>query len=100
MALAKISLAGAAAIAIISWGALAQESQGKGQITQFDHINGTITLRHAPAGTVGSAGAPSVVDEYKIKDGGASKNLHAGDEVEFTATRIDGVLTITKIQKK
>ncbi len=100
MALAKISLAAAAAITIIGWGALAQEGQGKGQITQFDHINGTITLRHAPAGTVGAAGASSLVDEYKIKDGGASKDLHAGDQVEFTATRIDGVLTITKIQKK
>jgi len=26
--------------------------------------------------------------------------LHAGDEVDFTAAQIGGVLTITKIQKK
>jgi Cu/Ag efflux protein CusF len=100
MTLAKISLASAAAITIISWGALAQENQNKGRITQLDHINGKITLQHAPAGTVGAVGASSLVDEYKIQDGGASKDLHAGDEVDFTAAQIGGVLTITKIQKK
>jgi Cu/Ag efflux protein CusF len=103
MTLAKISLASAAAITIISWGALAQENQNKGRITQLDHINGIngkITLQHAPAGTVGAVGASSLVDEYKIQDGVASKDLHAGDEVDFTAAQIGGVLTITKIQKK
>src|ERR1700726_2107201 len=99
MTLAKISLASAAAITIISWGALAQENQNKGQITQLDHINGKITLQHAPSGTVGAAGASSRVDEYKIQDG-LAKDLHAGDEVDFTAAQIGGVLTITKIQKK
>jgi Cu/Ag efflux protein CusF len=100
MTLAKIRLASAAVIAVISWGALAQENQNKGLITQFDHINGTITLQHAPAGTVGAVGASSLVDEYKIQSGVASKDLHAGDEVEFTAAQIGGVLTVTKIQKK
>jgi Cu/Ag efflux protein CusF len=101
MTLAKISLASAAAITIISWGALAQENQNKGLITQLDHINGKITLKHAPAGTVGAVGASSLLDEYKIADGLASKNeLHAGDEVDFTAAQIGGVWTITKIQKK
>jgi Cu/Ag efflux protein CusF len=99
MTLAKISLAGAAAITIISWGALAQENQNTGRITQLDHINGKMTLQHAPAGTVGAVGASSLVDEYKIQDG-LAKDLHAGDEVDFTAAQIGGVLTITKIQKK
>jgi len=70
------------------------------RITQFNHINGKITLQHAPAGTVGAVGASSLVDEYKIQDGVASKDLHAGDEVDFTAAQIGGVLTITKIQMK
>ena len=101
MTLAKISLASAAAITIISWGgAWAQENQNKGRITQLNHINGTITLQHAPAESVGAVGASSLVDEYKIQDGVASKDLHAGDEVDFTAAQIGGVLTITKIQKK
>ena len=60
---AKISLASAAAVTIISWGALAQENQNTGRITQFNHINGKITLQHAPAGTVGAVGASSLVDE-------------------------------------
>ena len=45
MTLGRISLASAAAITIISWGAWAQENQNKGRITQLDHINGTITLQ-------------------------------------------------------
>ena len=96
---AKISLASAAAVTIISWGALAQENQNTGRITQFNHINGKITLQHAPAGTVGAVGASALVDEYKIQDG-LAKDLHAGDEVDFTAAQTGGVLTITKIQKK
>jgi Cu/Ag efflux protein CusF len=78
---------------------LAQENQNTGRITQLDHINGKMTLQHAPAGTVGAVGASSLVDEYKIQDG-LAKDLHAGDEVDFTAAQIGGVLTITKIQKK
>ena len=99
MTLAKISLASAAAVTILSWGALAQENQNTGRITQLDHINGKITLQHAPTGTVGAVGASSLVDEYKIQDG-LAKDLHAGDEVDFTAAQTGGVLTITKIQKK
>jgi Cu/Ag efflux protein CusF len=99
MTRAKISLASAAAITIISWGALAQENQNKGRITQLDHITGRITLQHAPAGTVGAVGASPLVDEYKIQDS-LVKDLHAGDEVDFTAAQIGGVPTITKIQKK
>ena len=99
MTRAKISLASAAAITIISWGALAQENQSKGRITQLNHITGNITLQHAPAGTVGAVGASPLVDEYKIQDS-LAKDLHAGDEVDFTAAQIGGVLTITKIQKK
>ena len=99
MTLAKISLASAAAITIISWGASAQENQNKGRIIQLDHINGKITLQHAPAGTAGAVGASSLVDEYKIKDG-LAPDVHAGDEVDFTAAQIGGVWTITKIQKQ
>jgi Cu/Ag efflux protein CusF len=98
MTLATIRLASAAAITIISWGASAQENQNKGRIIQLDHINGKITLQHAPAGTVGAVGA-TLFDEYKIKDGLAS-DVHASDEVDFTAAQIGGVWTITKIQKK
>jgi hypothetical protein len=35
-----------------------------------------------------------------MQDGIASNALHAGDEVDFTAVQIGGVLTITKIQKQ
>src|SRR5258707_15293710 len=100
MTLSKSSLGSAAVITIIGWGAWVIENQNKGRITQLDHINGTITLQHAPAESVGAVGASSLVDEYKVQDGVASKDLHAGDEVDFTAARIGGVLTITKIQKK
>src|SRR3981081_3872131 len=53
----KISLASAAAIAIISWGALVQKNQNKGVIPLLDPINGKISLQRAPAGTVGAAGS-------------------------------------------
>ena len=57
------------------------------------------SMRYVRPG-VGAVGGSALVDEYKIQDGIASKDLHAGDEVDFTAAQIGGVLTITKIQKK
>src|SRR5258708_12863422 len=75
MTLAKISLASAAAITIISWGAWAQENQNKGRITQLDHINGTITLQHAPAERVGAAGPSSLLDQSKVQNRVPSKNF-------------------------
>jgi len=100
MAVAKIVLAGVAALTIISSGAWAQEHQQTGRIVKIDQANGKITLQHNLVGTVGAAGAASPTDEYKIQDGLAVRDFKVGDQVDFTETRVGDVWTVTKIQKK
>jgi Cu/Ag efflux protein CusF len=96
MTVAKAILASVAAIIIASSGALAQVAQ-IGRITTLDPKQGTIGLEH-PAN--GQAGAPAVVDPFKIQKSLAVSNLKAGDRVTFTSAQVAGTWTVTKIQKQ
>ena len=98
MKIAKIILASATAIAIVSSGALAQQAL-TGSITKVDELNGKITIQQTQSGTVG-ANAGGATDDFKVQDGLLFNALQAGDKVVFTATEIGGVKTITKVQKQ
>lgn len=97
MNIAKIMLAGTAAL-IISSAALAQQALN-GTITGLNRINGTITIQQTQSGTVG-ANAGSAAQEFKVQDGLSLDDLHAGNRVTFSVTEKDGVKTITKLQKQ
>jgi Cu/Ag efflux protein CusF len=100
MTIAKTILAGAAAIAIISSGALAQQNQTTGKIIKIDKASGNITLEHKQGGTVGAAAEKDLVDTYKMGEGLPLGTLKVGDPVVFTEARIGEVWTVTKIQKQ
>jgi len=97
MNIAKIMLAGTAAL-IISSAALAQQALN-GTITGLNRINGTITIQQTQSGTVG-ADAGSAAQEFKVQDGLSLDDLHAGNRVTFSVTEKDGIKTITKLQKQ
>jgi Cu/Ag efflux protein CusF len=98
MRITKVILTSAAAIAIISSGALAQQALS-GSITKVDEANGKITIQQTQSGTVG-ANTGGASDEFKVQDGLLFNAVQAGDKVVFTATDIGGVRTITKLQKQ
>ena len=98
MRIPRIILASAAAIAVISSGALAQQAL-TGSITKIDQANGKITIQRIQSGTVG-ANAGGAADDLKVQDGLLFNALQAGDRVIFTATEIDGVKMIIKLQKQ
>ena len=98
MRITRIILASAAAIAVISSGALAQQAL-TGSITKIDQANGKITIQRIQSGTVG-ANTGGAADDFKVQDGLLFNALQAGDRVIFTATEIDGVKTIIKLQKQ
>jgi Cu/Ag efflux protein CusF len=97
MKIAKIILASAAAIVIISSGALAQQAL-TGSITKVDEAKGTITIQQTQSGTVGANTGGAA--DFKVQDGLLFNALQAGDKVVFTATEIGGVKTITKLEKQ
>ncbi len=67
-----------------------------GTIVKLD-AKGTIVLAHPQNGL---ADAPTVVDQYRVRDGLPISHLDADDKVDFTAAQVGGVWTVTKIQKQ
>jgi Cu/Ag efflux protein CusF len=97
MKMAKIVLAGTAAITLISSVAFAQQAL-TGTVTGIDRINGTIAIKQTQSGTVG-ANTGGAAEEFKVQNGMLNA-LHAGDKVAFSATEMGGTKTITKIEKQ
>jgi Cu/Ag efflux protein CusF len=98
MKLAKIALVGAAALTIISSGALAQQTLS-GTISKVDEANGKIAIQPTQGGTVG-ANAAGAAQEFKVQDGLMFNAIQAGDKVSYSVTENGGVKTITKLQKR
>jgi len=99
MKIAKIALASAAALIILSSVTLAQQAMtGTGTVTTVDRISGNLAIQQTQSGTVG-ANSGGVVNVFKLQ-GGSLDAWHAGDKVTFSATETGGVKTITKIEKQ
>jgi Cu/Ag efflux protein CusF len=98
MKVAKIILAGTAALTLIGSAALAQQAL-TGTVTKVDRINGTVAIRQTQSGTVG-ANTGGAAQDFKAQDGLSLDAVHAGDKVTFSATEANGARTITKLQKQ
>jgi Cu/Ag efflux protein CusF len=98
MKIAKIILAGTAALTIIGSAASAQQPL-TGTITKLNRLNGTIAIQQTQSGTIG-ANSGGAGEEFKVQDGLPLDAVHAGDKVTFSTTEKDGIKTITKLQKQ
>jgi Cu/Ag efflux protein CusF len=98
MNIAKIILAGSAAFIVISSAAVAQQGP-TGTVTKVDRINRTVAVRPVESGTTG-ANTGGAAEEFKAQDGLSLDSLHAGDRVTYSTTEMNGVKTITKVQKQ
>jgi Cu/Ag efflux protein CusF len=98
MKIAKIMLAGTAALTLIGSAALAQQAL-TGTVTKVDRINRSVAIKQTQSGTVG-ANTGGAAEEFKTQEGLSLDTLHAGDTVSFSATETGGVKTITKLQKQ
>ena len=77
--------------------AFAQDQQ-RGTVTNVDESGGSITIQLRPDGTVGSSTGTNSA-KFAVQDGLVFNALTQGDEVTFSSQQINGVNTITKIQK-
>jgi Cu/Ag efflux protein CusF len=98
MEIAKIIVAGTAALTIISSAALAQQAL-TGTVTKVDRIHGTMAIQQTQSGTTG-ANTSGAAEEFKAQNGLSLDALHAGDKVTFSATETGGIKTITTLQKQ
>jgi Cu/Ag efflux protein CusF len=97
MKIAKIILAGTAALTIIGSAAFAQEEL-TGTVTQINRINRTVAIQQTQSGTGANTGGAA--EEFKTQNGLSLDALHAGDKVTFSATETGGIKTITKLQNQ
>lgn len=67
-----------------------------GEVTKIDKAQGKITLRHGPIKNLDMDGMTMV---FRVQDPKMLDNVKVGDKVKFDADRVNGQLTVTKIQK-
>jgi Cu/Ag efflux protein CusF len=95
----KLILALTTATTVALGGALAAFAQAvpaDGQVTKIDEAASRITLKHGPIRNL-DMGAMTMV--FRVKDPAMLKSVKVGDRVKFEAERVDGAITVTRIEK-
>jgi Cu(I)/Ag(I) efflux system protein CusF len=67
-----------------------------GTVTKVDEAQGKLTINHGPIKNLDME-AMSMV--FKAADPAMLKGLKAGDKIKFDADRVNGQITVTKLQK-
>lgn len=81
----------------LSSNAFAQSPTVNGEVKKIDESAGKITLKHGPIKSLGMDEGMTMV--FRVKDPAMLKAVKEGDKVQFDADRVDGQITVTKLQK-
>lgn len=83
-------------VAFLTAPALAQSVNG--EVKKIDEAAGKITLKHGPIKSLDMTDE-SMTMVFRVQDPAMLKSVKVGDKVKFDADRVDGRITVTKIQK-
>ncbi|CAH1662803.1 MULTISPECIES: copper-binding protein [Hyphomicrobiales] len=84
------------AAASLSTAVYAQAVPTDGQVTKIDAPQNKLTLKHGPIKNLDMDGMTMV---FNVADPAMLKTIKVGDKVKFEADRVNGRLTVTKIEK-
>ena len=76
--------------------AVGQSALSDGQVTKIDAKQNRITLRHGP---IKNLDMDSMTMVFRVKDPAMLKQVKVGDKVKFEADRVNGQITVIKIEK-
>ena len=93
---AKHTIFFALALTLLSGRAFAQSVNG--EVRKIDEAAGKITLRHGPIKSLDMMD-DNMTMVFRVQDPTMLKQVKVGDKVKFDANRINGQITVTKIQK-
>src|SRR5262245_53720652 len=97
----KIALVAASILvllgAVLPKAAVAQSPLINGQVTKIDESQGKITVRHGPIQKLDMNEGMTMV--FRVQDPTMLKQVKVGDKVRFDADRVNGQITVTKIEK-
>ena len=77
--------------------AFAQQGMIDGQVTKIDQSAAKITIKHGPIPKLDMDIGMTMV--FSVSDPKMLTTVKAGDRVKFDAERVNGQLTVTKLQK-
>jgi Cu/Ag efflux protein CusF len=83
--------------AMLPSGGAAQSAMVNGQVTKIDEVAGKITLKHGPIKKLDMEDGMTMV--FRVQDPAMLKQVKVGDKIKFDADRVNGQLTVTKIEK-
>lgn len=98
MRAARVILAVAIVMTTIISQALAERTV-RGVVVKVDGMAGIISVREMHPGTAGAT-SYGMVEEFKVQDGLLFDAVRPGDEVVFSASEMDGAMTITKLSEQ
>ena len=97
----KIALIAASILALSSAmlpkASVAQSAMVNGEVTKIDESAGKITLKHGPIKKLDMNEGMTMV--FRVQDPTMLKQVKVGDKVRFDADRVNGQITVTKIEK-
>lgn len=73
----------------------AAQSLADGEVRKVDKDARKITLRHGP---LANLDMPAMTMVFQVKDPAMLDQVKTGDKVKFQAEKIDGAITITRIE--
>ena len=94
----KTMIAATAAAAILMTIIAASAQSADGEVRKIDEAAGKITLKHGPIKALEMDEGMTMV--FRVQDPAMLKQVKVGDKVKFDADRVNGQITVTKIQKK
>ena len=65
-----------------------------GEVTKVDKGSARLTIKHGPLANLDMPGMTMV---FKVKDPAMLDQVKAGDKISFTAEKVNGALTVTKL---
>ena len=74
----------------------AQTPMADGELTKIDKAQSKITLRHGPIKSLDMASMTMV---FRVQDPKMLETVKLGDKVKFEAGRMNGQITITRIER-
>lgn len=84
-------------LCLITQAGFAQSSMIAGQVVKVDQSAKKITIKHGPAPKLNMDEGMTMV--YAVSDPNLLSSVKAGDKVNFDAARVNGQLTVIKIEK-
>ena len=65
------------------------------EVKKVDRETGKITLRH---GELKNLSMPGMTMVFRVRDAAMLEGVKAGDQVRFSADRVDGAITVVQLQ--